>query len=360
MAKEKKTQDLEKSIKILTGVSANEPTVSKGEDYQYEMAKALNWYNSSWDEKAYQISAVQYVKKAGLKNYIHAVSEADFLEVRLIGVIGRLMMRDQYVHPNDVEKVMVRLEQLKRKYKNVESTQTDRKTVQERIKDVASDHIAAFEGAIDDMLANGTEFSAKSYLISNEVSGVVAKKIADYFRPIAEELNQISKDEQLKEAYSHLSAGQIRKLKALVQSFIEDGEQQKVSATVRKPRKKKEKPASKIVEKVKYMKEFEELKLKSINPAKIIGSSELWIYQPKARKLTVFRAAEGGLNVKGQSIINFDISQTETKTLRKPAEFFKGLTLSKRPLNAAWKAIKAKVSKPKARINDEMVLLAAL
>lgn len=357
---EKKTQEIEKSMTILTGKTDKEPIVEAGDDYACQMAKALNWYNATWDEKAYQRAAIQYVKKAGLKGYVECVSNADFLEVRMIGVVGRLMIRGQFVSLADVEKIMIRLDDLKRKYvkKTVVSDSAPKKSIQDHIQEAARTHIAEFEGAIDDLIEKGTEFSAKSYLVSNEVSGVVAKKISDYFGPVLAELKAVKKDEELQEAYSHLSASKMKKLIALVESFVNDSDQQKVSATVRKPRKKKEKPASKIVEKVKYMKEFAELKLKSINPKTIVGASELWVYQPVKRKLTVFRAAEGGLSVKGQTLVNFDISLSETKTLRKPEEFFK-TALNKRAINGAWKAIKAKISKPRGRLNEEMVLLAA-
>lgn len=358
---EKKTQDIEKSMTILTGKTDKEPVVEAGDDYACQMAKALNWYNATWDEKAYQRAAIQYVKKAGLKGYVDCVSEADFLEVRMIGVVGRLMVRGQFVSLADVEKIMIRLDELKKKYikKTVVSDSAPKKSIQDHIQEAAQAHIASFEGAIDDLLEKGTEFSAKSYLVSNEVSGVVAKKISDYFGPILAELKAIKKDEELKEAYSHLSPAKLKKLVALVESFVSDSDQQKVSASARKPRKKKDKPAAKVVEKVKYMKEFDDLKLKSIAPKTIVGSAELWVYQPAKRKLTVFKAAEGGLSVKGQTLVNFDVEESWTKTLRKPEDFFKNLNLGKRALNAAWKALKSKTSKPRGRLNEEMILLAA-
>jgi len=42
----------------------------------------------------------------------------------------------------------------------------------------------------------------------------------------------------------------------------------------RAPRKRKEVPAGKQVAKMKYLKDFAELNLKSVNPASIIGSTE--------------------------------------------------------------------------------------
>lgn len=368
-AKTKKpVQDIKASETILTGVSAVEPVIEKydlsDEDeskaYQGQMSKALNWYTSSWDEKNYYRAAIQYVKKAGLKSYLSAVENADFLDIRMIGAIGRLILREQFVSPDHIEKIMVKLSSLKDKSpkKSVDvDTVTEKKTVQDRIQDLANVHITEFEGAIDDLIVKGEEFSTQAYLTSNEVSGPVAKKISDYFKPILDELKLIKTDEEIREAYTYLTSAKIKKLIALVQSFVSDSDQQKVSATVRKPRKTKPKSPAKLVEKLKYLKENEELKLKSVKPTDIVGASEAWFYDVEKRKLTVYHAADGGLSVKGTTILNFDVNTSETKMIRKPTSL-KGVT-GKRAMNNLWKSIKTKGSKPNGRTNDNMIIMTA-
>lgn len=365
MKNKKPVQDLQVSETILTGVSANEPIIEKydvaDEDeakaYQSAMAKALNWYSATWDDKAYTKAAVQYLKKAGLKSYVNLIDDADFFDIRLIGALGRLIIRDQFVSPDHLEKLMNRVGKLKEKIpkKVVSDTPVEKKTVQERVVDAASAHITVFEGAIDDLIVKGEEFSAKAYLTSNEVSGVVAKKISDYFKPVLEELKLIKTDEEIRDAYQHLTTAKIKKLTALVESFVTDSEQQKVSATVRKPRKTKPKSPAKLVEKLKYMKEFDELKLKSVKPQDIIGASEAWFYDTAKRKLTVYRTDAGGLSVKGTTILNYDVTVSEVKTVRKP-ETLKGVT-GKRAMNTLWKTIKTKGAKPNGRINENMIIM---
>jgi hypothetical protein len=98
----------------------------------------------------------------------------------------------------------------------------------------------------------------------------------------------------------------------------------------------------------------------SIEPAKIIGADELWVYIPASRKLTVFRGVDGKpLSVSRTSITNYDVEKSETKTIRKPEQFFKGLSYGKRAMANAWKSIETKPSKARARITDDMILLAA-
>jgi len=53
------------------------------------------------------------------------------------------------------------------------------------------------------------------------------------------------------------------------------------------------------------------------------------------------------------------VKDSVSLTLRKPEEFFKGLSMGKRALNNAIKPIKTKPSVPNGRINEECVILGA-
>jgi hypothetical protein len=354
-------QSLEESMYIMRG---NEPTVSK-DTYKSDLVQALNWYNFSWEEKDYRKAAEMYIKKTGMKEYMNAISKASFLEIRPVGVLGRLSLNNQHVELNDMETIISRLEYLKSKYAKVNPVVDAQPSVapvsiQDRIVESARTHAAEIDGAVDEFMVNkGTSFSTKSYMVSSQVSGVVAKKVGDLYKPLLEELKQVNSDDQLKEGYSHLSKIEMRKLIAFVQSIIDDCNQQVVSSkTQRKPRARKAKPASVIVNKMKYMREYPALGLKSVEAAKIIGAAELWVYVPQKRKLIVYRAADGHLGVSGMSITNYDTKTSEVKTLRKPEEFFKGLSMGKRAMANAWKGVRAKTSSPRSRINEEMLLLA--
>jgi hypothetical protein len=236
--------------------------------------------------------------------------------------------------------------------------------IQDRIAETVSRFASDVDDQIDQFVkGTGSGFSMKSFLTGNSISGVIAKKIGAKYDRLAQELEEAlkGKDLQLKEGYSFLTKVELRKFHEMVKSIIADCNQQVVSAKVaRKPKARKVKPPSVIAAKIKPMKEYPSLKLSSIEPAKIIGADELWVYAPTTRKLTVFRGASGPLSVSGMSVANYDVATSETKTLRKPEEFFKGMSsYGKRAMANAWKAIKAKGSKPRARITDEMILLAA-
>jgi hypothetical protein len=220
------------------------------------------------------------------------------------------------------------------------------------------------DGAIDDFILSkgkNTDFSTKGYLASKNVAAPIAKRIGEFYVDTAKELREAleGNDDQLKEGYSHLTKRELKKFAEFVEQIIVDCNQavQTAKAT-RAPRKRKPVPLSKQVAKVKYMKEFAELKLKSIKPEEMIGAKEVWIYNTKYRKVQVYRN-DNGLAIKGTTLIGFDVTESKSMTLRKPEEFFKGVAMTKRPLNAAFKTLKTKPSAPNGRINEECIILGA-
>lgn len=361
----KRKKSLEESLGQIRGY---EPAI-RPDHYKADLSRALNWYNANWEEKDYRHAAESYLKKMDLKQFSYAVSKAGFLEMRSIGAIGRLIVRGQHVELNHVERLMVDLDALDQKYQkpatSSPSSPTRTMSVQDNIQQAMHTHAAEFDNAIDEYVqTKATSFVAKTYLQTNKVSGVVAKEIGRFYKRTIEELTQAyqGKDADLKQAYQFLTRVEMRRLVGFVQSIIDDCTQQVVSAKVqRAPRLRKAKPASVVVKKVKYLKSFPELKLTSIDPAKILGASELWVYNPTKRKLTVYRAADAaGLGVSGTTLNNFDVKTSETKSIRKPPEFFKSLSsFGKRAMQLAWKSINAKTSTPRPRINEEMLFLAA-
>jgi len=189
-----------------------------------------------------------------------------------------------------------------------------------------------------------------------------ARIIKDFYAKDLAEIEEamLGKDEQLKEGYSHLSKAQMKKLLEFLKEI--DGactmlmQEAKVN---KKPRATKAKPKEKIVEKLKYQKSDETLKLVSVNPADIVGAKELWVFNTKTRKLGKYVAAEfNDLSVKGTSITGFSEMLSVQKTLRKPAEQLKEFKAAgKVVLRKFLEDIKAVDIKLNGRINEETILL---
>ena len=131
----------------------------------------------------------------------------------------------------------------------------------------------------------------------------------------------------------------------------------KNSTAQRKPRKKKTLSASRLINKLKYQQEFSDLKLVSINPEKIIGANELWVFNTKNNKLGVYKAVNTirGFSVKGCTIQHFDESESVEKTARKPQEAVS--ILKKRSLKNVLQNMTTKERQLTGRINAQTILL---
>lgn len=251
---------------------------------------------------------------------------------------------------------------------DVAKTATVQPSIQDRLREVALSMTEDIESAIESWQTDPEAFEPKAFKVLNLLKGKDAKAaharvIRDqYSRSLAEleELASGEADEQLREAYSHRSKKHIRKL---IDFYIEVNSActmlMQESKVNRKPRAKKVVPADKIVAKLKYKKSDEPLKLVSINPADILGSKELWVYNTKTRKLGKYVAADfSELGVKGTTIIGFSEQLSVQKTLRKPVEQLKEFkSAGKVALRKFLDEIKATDTKMNGRLNEETILL---
>ena len=241
-------------------------------------------------------------------------------------------------------------------------------SIQERVRDAAYAMTIELEDAIESFQTDPENFDPKAFKILNLLKGKGAKAahariIRDFYgRDLAEllELASGNADEQLREGYKHRSRKQIKNFIAFLQEIESACNMLMQEAKVnKKPRKVKAVSKDKVVSKLKYKKTDEPLKLVSINPADIIGSKELWVYNTKTRKLGKYVAADfHDLGVKGTTITGFSESSSVCKTLRKPEEKLKEFkSAGKVALRKFLDDINATDTRMNGRINEETILL---
>lgn len=245
-----------------------------------------------------------------------------------------------------------------------------KETIQDRLAEKFSEAMGEIEGAIDDYITDGKEVKAFHILSTANVAVQYASKVVDIIQPRIAEMNELleGKDGQLMEAYKHLGKREVKAYIKMYETIVNDAMAYKTSkiATRAKP-KRKPVPPERQVKGLKYLKEFAELGLKSINPTEILGMSELWTYNTKTRKLGRFVVSMHGdmaislLGVKGSAIIGYDELKSTCKTLRKPAEQLATFKTQGKPgLRKFMDTIKAVETKLKGRISPETILLRAI
>ncbi len=264
-------------------------------------------------------------------------------------------------------------------------------TIQERIRDQARLQAEALEEWLDGFISDRKNFDPKGFDFKKhfQKTGVTqahARKLKGFYEnelvdfqelerfPTAGQLKKMDEHTQdqwaqLKEGYAHLKKADIKAFTTAIEElmtaldFVID-----TAKATRAPRKAKPKSATKLVEKLKFLKVDEKFKLASISPDQIIGATELWVFNVKTRKLGKYVAKNpdptgmgrdgSGLQVKGTTILAYDEDQSIQKTLRKPADQlkeFKGA--GKVKLRKFLEDIATTDTKLNGRCNPETILL---
>jgi len=337
---------------------------------------ALNYYNSNNDDKDKKKWFISHYAKIDKKVAVELL-KVDEYHFRTPGILARLLdigsvlQEAEMAHYNKGIENLVSQIQVRQKSQDKQDKKdavtaalvAAQPSIQQRMEEKARELAGDIEGAIDDFVINkASDFSAKNYLLSKEVAAPIAKRIGDMYGNLSTELREAieGKDEQLVEGYSHFTKRELKKFADFVDNIIADCQQQVQTAKAnRAPRKRKEVTPTKQVARMKFLREFAELNLKSVAPTGIIGSSEVWVYNTKYRKVQKYVADGGTISVKGTTLVGFSVKDSISLTLRKPEEFFKGLSLGKRALNNAIKPIKTKPTVPNGRVNEECIILGA-
>ena len=357
----KTVKDVEKAL------SGGEPVWLDGEGVS--ISQALNWYNYHSDTKESKKYVLQYLKSIkSSKSDIELFSKISDSNFSNLGFVCRIKMNGAPLTEKNEQWIKDSLNKLKNGYKPVvaEKTTTEKKVVsiQDRVADKAREYIAELEGKIDECIASKdfTSISAYNMMQSLGVKGAHTKFIVAHFTKLNEELKLalLGKDKQLIEGYSNFNKTQLKAFQKLIDSIITDAQKLNDNAKItRTPRKKKAKPVEKVISKLNYKKQDNEYKLASVNPADIIGASQLWVFNTKTRKLGCYVAMDSdGLNVKGSSVINFNETLSVHKTVRKPdvvlPQLLKAGKVSLRKVLPGINAVEQNLT---GRINGDTILL---
>lgn len=347
----------------------SEPTL-KSSSTEFEIIKAYSWFNyfySSEDAKSFAIAYLKSVKYD--KKIIQKLSKVKpHLFKQWIGWNCRLLSQGSTIPEALWKKTETEIKLLTSQVaedvgEDGEESSTNVKviSIQERVANKAAELIGELAEQMDVFYTEGViQFDVKKWSLEKSIKPQIAKKIAEHFRPQYEEIiaAQAGKDADLVEAYSRWRRPILKIMGLFIKRIIDHMvELESAAITTRKPRKKKEKPASVLVAKMNYCTSADTLK--SIDPKEIIGASQLWVFNHKTRNLTVYNAVgNSGLSVRGSTLTGFDQESSVTKKLRKPESVIKPLLEGgKVYLRKIMENIKTTEQKATGRINTDTILL---
>jgi hypothetical protein len=235
-------------------------------------------------------------------------------------------------------------------------------SIQDRLQGKVEDFISAVEGQVDDFVDSNYKMKYVPYnhLVDIGCKAAHARKMRPFYVDCYNELVDVynKDDEYYVEAWSHLKPKYHKLMMDFYGNIVDDLDRIiKNSTAQRKPRKKKTLSATRLVKSLKFQLEFNDLKLVSVNPEKIIGANELWVYNTKYNRIGVYHAVNSirGLSIKGCTIQHYDEDTSVQKTARKPQDVLS--VLSKRSLKKQLNNMKTKEQTMTGRINAQTILL---
>lgn len=247
------------------------------------------------------------------------------------------------------------------------------KTAADILNAKTSDFISEVEAVIDLYHNPKIWVDGENYSVFNELKKIAAPKplaqsVYDYYKPLYDEIDELitKKTPDLVEGYGHLKTAKDKKdYLTFVKNIIDDCQkyQNAQAATkvraVRQPRAKKKIPVEKLVAKVQYQKESAEYKLTSVDPANVIGATDVYLFNTKSRQLIQLVAASvDGFSIRGTTITNFSEASSWRKTLRKPEEVLTSIgKTTKARVAKVFIDIATKAAPANGRLNEDTIIL---
>ena len=340
-------------------------------------ANAFQWYNYHYGKKDAKDMIAMYLEINNRKADARLIRGIPDSQIRVtpawvcrMSVLGLMLNEhEQCILDEQISLMLKSKQEIKKAAATDEETAQVKLTIQDHLREKASECAGELEGMFDDFIVAGAKMSADfkpiALIRGMNISPQMIPNITRVWDLRLQEFNEVLEgaDEQLVEGYSHLSKAQLKQCVKFCETVLADCSSYiSIKKVERKPRAKKAVSPERQSSKFKYLKEFSEFNLKSENPAKLVGASEAWLYDTAKRKLihVMADAHLGTFTVKGSAIIAFDAMTTVQKTLRKPAEQLKAVMSGGKPaMRKSFGDIKATETKFTGRGNENIIILKA-
>jgi hypothetical protein len=351
-------------------------TQPTSEDRLSKLGKAFAWYNYHYGKKDAKEMLCQYLEHnhrprdaklmRGISDSQIRVTPAWACRMTLIGL--ELTEHEQCIVDDQISAMLKSKQEVKKEQAEVDADAAVAKlTIQDHLREKVSECCGELEGMFDDFIVAGAKMSADfspiKLMRGMNISPNMTGNITRVWELRLAEFNEVleGQDADLVEGYSHLTKLQLKNCVKFCETVINDcASYVQLKKVERKPRAKKAVSPEKLTRRFKFMREFDELKLKSEPVTKLVNASEAWLYDTAKRKLIHVMADShiGTFTIKGSAVVGFDAQTTVQKTLRKPAEQIKAVIGGGKPAaRKSFAEIKATEVKWNGRGSDNLIIL---
>jgi hypothetical protein len=340
------------------------------------LSAAFSWYNYHYGKKDAKDMIVHWLEHHDRSKDARKIRAIPDSQIRLtpawvcrMSLVGLELNEHELLQINEQISNMLKVKDEVKIVVTEEETAQNRVTIQDRLREKVSECAGELEGLFDDFVLDGAKMSASikpmATIRGMNVAPQMISTISDIWKTKLAEFEEVAtgKDSDLVEGYSNFSKIELRNMIKFAEQVINDcSAYVQIKKVERKPRAKKAISPEKQASKFKYLKAFDELKLESEPPARLVGAGEAWLYDTKKRKLIYIVADThiGEISVKNNMLLGFDAAASVQKTLRKPAEQIRALLAGGKPAARKYfKDIKATDTKFNGRGTENLIILRA-
>ena len=344
-----------KSVKPLNPRSADtnamgmEPTwrVQPTDNRISALSHAFSWYNYFYGKKDAREMIVNYLETHGRKADVRTLKRIPDSSIRLttgwlcrMSMVGLEFTEHEQIKLDNLLKEILESKQDEEAEEVVAEDTVPKITIQDRLREKVSECAGEMDGLFDEFIASGAKLTAdykpvalmRSLNIApqmvNDIKQIWTRKLVEFDAAVE------GKDPDLTQGYGYLSKMQLRNCVKFCELVISDcGAYVQIKKVERKPRAVKAVPPEKRAAKFKCIVEFAELKLKGLPAASLVDKAEAWLYDTKKRKLIHLMADEYTkvFTVKSNAVIGFSTVESQQKTVRKPADVLKAMSVAGKP-----------------------------
>ena len=308
--------------------------------------RALAWYNYHYDKKTAKQCVLDWLHQHQNSKHKAFARVADSVVPYQLGWLCRMNLRGLALVDTETTYIETAIRdciervESERKPVVVEEAAGPQITIQDRLRSKAQEVAAELEGMYDAVIKNDAKMTADHKPIA-VIRGMnlppqMTGMLREVWQQRLDELLAVQQgsDADLVEGYSGFSKIQIRNLIKFVEQVMADiGSYVQIRRVEKRPRKVKAVSPEHRARAFRCLATFDELKLSGLPAARLVNCSEAWLYDAKKRKLihVVADSHVGSFTVKNNMLVGYSESESQQKTLRKPADTIGQLMAASKP-----------------------------
>jgi hypothetical protein len=294
-------------------------------NFPSKLASSLNYYQRTYNVKDAKEFLIKF--RPDVSKFMIGISETQFHPFLTLGYTCKFFLDNQIsisFHSETEKWLNEKVEDiktLKASKKTVAEGETPKHNIQKAIRDQINEKIGEIDAYFDDYIQGiENKLDLIGYIKSCGFPPLHIRKIYNIYKSQWQEF--VDRNDDFMEYYSFLTEEDYKNIITFYEVNLEKVDSYIKANSTRRTKTTKKHSIKKLVSKVQYCKNNEELGITSLSPEKILGMTMVLLYNIKYKKLTILKANDiSGFSVTGTSIHNYKESNSFCKSVKHDTDF---------------------------------------